>query len=542
MDGQPRDRIMARANRLAGAGQATDELRVAIDDHAAIRRTDIRAVAADTHLPIAAVTGSATFYADLALPQRKTRHLRVCDGTACFVARDGAEPVPVTAEDTSTQLVYCLGFCYAAPAMLDGTVPRTGVDQRPGPPIPYSRAAPRAVTLAGLCAQELPWQEWPEVVTRRCWDAITSEVARSGLRGRGGAEFPAAEKWRAARCHPGSRYVVANGDEGDPGSFCDRLLMERDPHRVLEGLALCGYAVGAHRGIVLVRSEYPAALAAMRLAVEQARTAGHLGQNVRDSGVDFDIDVHEGAGSYTAGEETALLRSLTGLRGSVQARPPYPTDCGIAGRPTVVHNVETLAAIPWIVRHGGDAYAEMGRNTETGTKLVSLSAGFAAPGVYEVEFGVPLRDIVEKLGGGTCDGRPLRAVQVGGPLGGFLGPDDLDIAFTDAELAARAGVSLGHGGMVAIDDRVPAIALLRQLWRFAAEESCGSCAPCRVGATRGRELSVRAASAQEATGPEVSRLLDIMRTGSMCAFGTGVAGAVRSLMRVYADEFSDGTP
>ncbi|WP_081878078.1 NADH-ubiquinone oxidoreductase-F iron-sulfur binding region domain-containing protein [Nocardia brasiliensis] len=537
MDGRPRDRIAGRANRFAGAASAVDRLRAALDDHGVIGREDIRAVAARTHLPIAAVAGSSSFYADFALAQRKSRHVRICRGTACFVACAGVDPRADTDADTSVQSVHCLGFCFAAPALLDNGLPRTGPDQQPGPPIPYACAAPRSVVLAGLCGDESAWQVWPEMLASGLRDRVMGEVAGSGLRGRGGAEFPAAEKWRAAQCRPRPRQVIANGDEGDPGSFCDRLLLECDPHRVLEGLALCGYAVGADQGTVLVRSEYPAALAAMRRAVEQARAAGHLGSNVHGSGLAFDVAVSEGAGSYTAGEETGLLRALTGLRGSVQARPPYPTDCGFAGRPTVVHNVETLAAIPWIVRHGGAAYARLGRSSETGTKLVSLSAGFAEPGVYEVEFGTPLREIVERLGGGARAGRLLRAVQVGGPLGGFLGSGDLDIGLADTDLAAR-GISLGHGGIVAIDDRVSGGALLRQLWQFAAAESCGACAPCRVGTRRGLEMSMRAAP----IGPELPRLLDIMRTGSLCAFGTGVAAAVHSLVRVYSDELGEARP
>ncbi|WP_218003956.1 NADH-ubiquinone oxidoreductase-F iron-sulfur binding region domain-containing protein [Nocardia pneumoniae] len=530
MNGRPRDWMAVRANRFATpADDVTEGLRDAIADHHEITRSDIDAVATDARRPVAAVAGTASFYADLA-----SRHqVRVCDGTGCFVARGGA----IYDAGTAAQHVYCLGFCYAAPAMLVGDTALTGPDRTLAPRIPYACAAREPVILAGLGGREQPWETWSTVLSRRSGSSIAEEVARSGLRGRGGAEYPVAAKWRAARDCPPPRYVVANGDEGDPGSYCDRLLMEYDPCRVLEGLALCGYAVGARHGLVLVRSEYPAAAAALRKAIEQAKAAGHLGDDIHGSGIQFDIAVHDGAGSYVAGEETALLRSLQGLRGSAQARPPYPTEYGYAGRPTVVQNVETLSAIPWIVRHGGAAYARFGREAETGTKLVCLNEQFTTPGVYEVEFGTPLRRIVEELGGGLRDGQRLRAIQIGGPLGGFLGSHDLDVGLASADLAAY-GVSLGHGSVVAIPEQVRAVDLLRHLWTFAARESCGACAPCRVGTRRGLELVGNMDPALAAADETYGRLLDIMKSGSMCAFGSGVAAAVRSLLRVYAEPSS----
>ncbi|WP_183101556.1 NADH-ubiquinone oxidoreductase-F iron-sulfur binding region domain-containing protein, partial [Nocardioides pelophilus] len=308
----------------------------------------------------------------------------------------------------------------------------------------------------------------------------------AGLRGRGGAGFPTADKWAAVQAvdGPGPRFVVANGDEGDPGSFADRLLMERDPGRVLEGLALAGLACGATAGFVYVRSEYPRARTAVMRAVEAARSAGHLGTDIHGSGVDFDVEVVAGHGSYVAGEETSLLRSMAGLRGTVRVRPPYPTRHGYLGRPTAVNNVETLAAVPAILADGGAAYARLGHPLESGTSLVCLTERFARPGAYEVELGTPLRRIVEELGGGLVDDAPLRALQVGGPLGGFLAPSQLDLPLLESALAP-AGVALGHGSLVAIDARVSRADLLAHLWRFGAEESCGACTPCREGTRRG---------------------------------------------------------
>ncbi|WP_232622182.1 NADH-ubiquinone oxidoreductase-F iron-sulfur binding region domain-containing protein [Rhodococcus rhodochrous] len=387
--------------------------------------------------------------------------------------------------------------------------------------------------LAGLTGVAQPWQVWPEVVKTRTREDIRTELLRAGLRGRGGAGYPIAAKWADAAAGDPPRYVVANGDEGDPGSYCDRLLMERDPSRVLEGLALAAYGVGAQHAYVLVRSEYPAAVDALRAAVDEARHAGRLGHGVHGTEVDLDVSILVGAGSYVAGEETALLRSAQGLRGGVQVRPPYPTVRGLAGRPTVVNNVETLAAVPWIAQHGGLTYADLGLPEEKGTKLVSLNQLFRHPGVYEVEFGTSIRSIVETLGGGLRDGHVLRAVQIGGPLGGFLGPDDLDLPLSAPALAA-AGAALGHGGIVAIDDTVGGQELLRHLWTFADAESCGACAPCRVGSRQGLRLC---SSPDHRPPPE--RLLRTMERGSLCAFGRGIAGAVRSLLRVYASEFGE---
>jgi NADH-quinone oxidoreductase subunit F len=393
-------------------------------------------------------------------------------------------------------------------------------------------------------------------------DRVFVEVRKSGLRGRGGAAFPVAAKWMAAAREPAPRCLVVNGDEGDPGSYCDRLLMEHDPHRILEGMALTAAAIGASHGIVLVRSEYPAALKRMRAAVAEARADGHLGQGLHGSSVDFDVEVVEGAGSYVAGEETALLRALEGLRGEVRARPPFPTTRGYLGRPTVVNNVETIAAVPWIVRHGGAAYASIGASDEPGTKLVCLSALFRRPGVYEVELGVSLRHVVEDLGGGLRAPHVLRALQIGGPLGGFLSPDHLDLPLLSTSLAG-VGAALGHGSLVAIPASMPPLAIVRHLWAFGAAESCGACGPCRVGTRRGLELAestehgrqaperARTATTENAIGtssPAVGpshsllgqrSLADVMSASSMCAFGRGVADAIRSLLAVYQHELGE---
>lgn len=517
-----------------------------------LRRTGARPVdvSESLGLPAAAVTGPATFFADLAGP-RAARHVRVCGAAACFAASTGRHVEEVVAalgvpeggadEQVSLQLVRCLGYCYASPAALDGESPCAGPtlagqlqgrEPRQDPPVPVFCDSPVPVVTAGLLSEEHAWEVWPRVLLRQDPAAVLDAVGRAGLRGRGGAGFPAARKWRTVLDQPPPRVVVANGDEGDPGSYVDRLLMESDPHRLLEGLALTCFAVGARHAVVFVRSEYPRARRRLVRAVGEAYDAGHLGQRVHGTDVALHVDVVEGAGSYVSGEETALLNGLEGLRGVVRPRPPYPTEHGLHGLPTVVHNVETLAAVPWIVRHGGDAYARLGTAEETGTLVVSLSEGFARPGAYEVQIGVTLRHVVLGLGHGLREGRALRALQVGGPLGGFLGPGDLDVPLSEAGMRGR-GLALGHGGIVAFDDRVTGAEVLGNLWSFVAAESCGQCSPCRVGSRRGLGL----ARANAAPDPETARgLLRGMEEASLCAFGRRVPAAVRSLARVYGLE------
>ena len=509
------------------------------------------AVARALGLPAAAVQGPASFFSDFSAP-RGSRHVRVCTAAACFAATAGAHVAEVeealgveagsrTADGSvSIQAVRCLGYCFAGPAALDGDQACAGDDlaaqlrgESPAqaPPIPVHNDSPIPVLTPGLLGTAQPWSVWPGVLASGAPQDVLGQVESARLRGRGGAGFSAAAKWRAALEHPAPRVVVANGDEGDPGSYADRLLMEQDPHRVLEGLALACFAVGAATGIVFVRSEYPRAAARLREALLEAHTAGFLGPGAGGKGFSLEIQVVEGAGSYVSGEETALLNGLEGLRGVVRPRPPFPTGSGLYGRPTVVNNVETLSALPWIVQHGGAAYAALGTADEAGTVLVCLSERFRRPGAYEVEIGTPLRRIVEELGGGLRDGATLRSLQIGGPLGGFVGPGDLDVPLSNAALSGR-NAALGHAGIVAFDDRLSGVEVLRNLWDFAAAESCGQCSPCRVGTWRGRALLERP------DDPEIRRergaVLRTMAAGSLCAFGRRVPAAVQSLARVYS--------
>ncbi|MFE3389932.1 NADH-ubiquinone oxidoreductase-F iron-sulfur binding region domain-containing protein [Streptomyces anulatus] len=503
--------------------------------------------AAAAGLPAAAGLGPATFFADLAAP-RGERHVRVCTATACFAARGGKHLAEIErtlgvmagtadqASSTSLQAVHCLGYCYAGPAALDGTLPRAGPDLAdqlggrtepcaPGIPVADTTGAP--VLLAGIVGGHSAWDVWREAVAGLRPEDIRKEAAVSGLRGRGGAGFPVADKWAAAAGKPDT-VIVANGDEGDPGSYADRLLMEEDPGRILTGLALACFACGARRGIVLVRSEYPKAMVRLRQEVQRATEAGDLSPSAEAAGPLPFVEIVEGAGSYVAGEETALISRLEGARGCARPRPPYPTDHGLWDSPTVVNNVETLAAVPWIVMHGGASYARRGVPDETGTKLVCLSERFARPGVCEVELGTPVDEIVVQFGAGLKAGAELVALQIGGPLGGFLPGTALDVPLTTAALAEH-GAALGHAGLVAFDAEVEPNELLRHIWEFAADESCGACSPCRIGTRQGLEL----AQGQAGPGESYEQLARLMGEASLCAFGRRVPAAVRSLARAY---------
>jgi formate dehydrogenase iron-sulfur subunit len=369
---------------------------------------------------------------------------------------------------------------------------------------------------------------------------VVTDLERSGLRGRGGAGFPTGRKWRSVLAAPGGpKVVVCNADEGDPGSYLDRFILERDPHAVLEGMAIAGAALGADRGVVYVRKEYPAAAAAIRLAIDEATGDGIMGERLLGRRRPFMVEVVDGQGSYVCGEETALLNALEGRRPEVRARPPYPATHGLHGHPTLVNNVETLATVAWILRHGGDAYASMGHGTSRGTKLVSLNSLFRRPGLYEVEFGAPVRDLVEEAGDGV-DGGALSGVLIGGPLAGILPPHLLDTPFAFEELQS-VGAAVGHGGVVAFDEHTSVLDLLHHVFRFGAYESCGKCTPCRVGAADVEALTGAALTGGQADADARTRFVDIvdaLAATSLCGHGTGLAEFAASVLAHYREELA----
>ena len=370
-------------------------------------------------------------------------------------------------------------------------------------------------------------------------DEVVGDVLASGLRGRGGAGFPAGIKWRTVlEAEADQKYVCCNADEGDSGTFADRMLMEGDPFTLLEGMAIAGIAIGATRGLIYVRSEYPAAIATLRTAVDIARVDGWLGEDVLGSGRAFDVRVVEGAGSYVCGEETAMLESLEGKRGMVRAKPPIPALQGLFGKPTLVHNVLTLSAVPQILADGPAAYQALGVDRSRGTQVFQLAGNIAHGGVVELGFGVSLRELVEDFGGGTRSGRPIRAVQVGGPLGAYFPESELDVPM-DYEALAAAGGMLGHGGVVVFDDTVDMAAQARFAMEFCAVESCGKCTPCRIGSTRGVEVidRITAGVDRERNLELLEELCEAMTDGSLCAMGGLTPLPVRSALHHFGEDF-----
>lgn len=371
-------------------------------------------------------------------------------------------------------------------------------------------------------------------------EAIIDAVDRSGLRGRGGAGFPVGQKLRTAqRQHRFPKYVVANADEGDAGAYIDRFLLEDDPHALIEGTLLAAYAIGASHGWIYLRHEYPAARAVLERALSEARSAGLLGPRILGSALSFDLEVFVGHGSYVCGEETALLHSIEGRRPEVMARPPQPTERGLFGQPTLTNNVETLVNFPWIVAHGSDAYCTLGFSRSRGTKVVSLNSLFAKPGLYEVEFGVPLRHIVENLGGGLRAGS-LKGVIIGGPLSGIIPPDLLDTPLGFEELAA-IGASVGHGGIVAFDEHTSIASLVQHVFTFGAYESCGKCTPCRLGSQRIAEIFAHIIAGNhepKSSATEWREIVSALKWTSLCGHGTGLGIFAESVLRYYGEELA----
>ncbi len=370
-------------------------------------------------------------------------------------------------------------------------------------------------------------------------EQIVAEVKRSGLRGRGGAGFPTGIKWEsAARAQAARKYIVCNADEGDSGTFADRILMEGDPFTVIEGMLIAAIAVGATRGFIYIRSEYPHAIRAMASAIEIARREGILGPHAAGSNYAFDIEIRVGAGAYICGEETSLLESLEGKRGMVRAKPPLPVVSGLFGQPTVINNLVTFSSVPFILAQGGQAYADMGVGRSRGTMPVQLAGNVRHGGVFECAFGVTLGELVNEIGGGTASGRPVRAVQAGGPLGAYLPPALFDTPYDYEAFAAHEGL-IGHGGLVVFDDTVNLARMARFAMEFCAHESCGKCTPCRIGSRRGVEVLDRilAGRDREQNIALLGELCETLRYGSLCALGGLVPYPVLSALKHFPEDF-----
>jgi formate dehydrogenase iron-sulfur subunit len=368
---------------------------------------------------------------------------------------------------------------------------------------------------------------------------IVESVTASGLRGRGGAAFPAGIKWKTVLATPGSqKYVVCNADEGDSGTFSDRMIMEGDPLVLIEGMTIAGLATGADRGYIYLRWEYPDAKHTLEAAIRAARETNYLGENIRGSGRRFELEVRMGAGAYICGEETSLLESLEGKRGQVRFKPPLPAVAGLFGKPTVINNVITFASVPIILDRGADFYKNFGMGRSRGTLPMQLAGNIKNGGLVEVAFGMTLRELLYDFGGGSFSGRPIRAVQVGGPLGAYLPESQFDTPL-DYEAFANIKGMLGHGGIVVFDDTVDMAAQARYAMEFCAVESCGKCTPCRIGSVRGVEVIDRLMAGENAAAQEalLRDLCETMLYGSLCAMGGLTPYPVLSALNHFPEDF-----
>jgi len=587
--------LIALQNKFLGHGQTVyDALSRLHDAQGYITDNDILALAQEHNLPPQHVRSTAKFYEELSHDKPATKTIKVCNGEACRASPNGGcagiekalceglngSMDEVNAEGVRLEHVACLGYCGLGPNVMLGDQPVSLAGENATQQVidwakhdkPHNLTEPTNAVYPpkddqasilmrrfALHATDLTqardagvYEALKKAVTTLSPQQVIDQVKASQLRGRGGAGFPTGVKFQTvadneAEDGSGRKFVVVNFDEGDAGSYIDKELVERDPHGQLEGILLAAYACGAREAIIYTRFEYPRAQRILQQAIDDARAAGLIGAPLFDSDFQCDIRQVRGQGAYICGEETSLLRSLEGVPALVSIRPPFPAQKGLWDCPTAVNNVETLHNLPWIIEHGGDAYAALGHERSRGTKAVSLNARVQRPGMYEVEFGITLRDIIFDLAGGMADGHTFKAVQVGGPLGGIL-PEHLLDTPLDFEAMAKINGIVGHAGIVVYSDADDLVEICRGLMAFCAIESCGKCFPCRIGAVRGTELFDQMMSRPESLANGVQsgvtdarlsllgELCETMKFGSLCALGGMIPLPIECLLTYFPQE------
>ncbi len=506
-------------------------------------------------LPASHVYGVATFYAMLSTPAPPERTIRICDGPYCTLRGGGQLRAALQARFRSWTITRtsCLGLCDRAPAALvrdeqAGPVPPDRLDDLTvggcggAPDYRQPRAGEVRVLLPGGDESETSELEMPGLARalRMQPDEVLAELEASGLRGRGGAGFPAGRKWRLVAAEPKQpKFVVCNADESEPLCFKDRVLLELRPHRVLEGMAIVGYAIGAREGFLYIRGEYAPQVQRVEEALRAIQEAGGFAPGPGRDGFRFAVHIHRGAGAYICGEETALLESLQGGRGEPRPRPPFPTTRGLNGQPTAVSNVETLAYVPHILARGAAWYRSIGNPKTPGTKLYTLVGDVNRGGLFEAPYGLSLRQMIDEFGGGMRPGSTFGCGLAGGAAGTLVGPQQLDVPIDYDSI--RQGVALGSGGFLVCDQSVSPVKLLRELLRFFESESCGKCTPCRIGTRDAREILDRMAAARPRPGDRarLERLADLLQRASLCGLGMSVANPIRSALACFAQCFPD---
>jgi NADH-quinone oxidoreductase subunit F len=495
------------------------------------------------------VYGAASFY-DFLRPENKGKKVYICNGSSCMTAGTQAtlkEKLLLHYDESEIGEMCCLGRCHENSSFhingknYSGKAVDEIISIKKNDTVVGDSYHVASYGTAVLTSEFPGVKEYYSILSdalKKSADELLAELKTSGLRGRGGAGFPIAIKLEGCRTAAGKqKFIVCNADEGDPGAYSDRYLLEQQPHSVLLGMMIAGYIAGADTGVVYIRGEYPEAIGITQAAIDELYQQNLLGENILGSGFNYNFKVIGAQGAYICGEETALLSSIEGQRPEVRVRPPYPIQQGLFNRPTVVNNVETLACIPWIIKNGGVKFASIGAGKSTGTKLISLDGYFHKPGIYEVDMGTPLAVVINELGGGFRS--PVKAMHIGGPLGGLVPVSRISDLTVDFESFSKNGFLLGHASVVCIPENYPIVKYLEHLFRFTAHESCGKCFPCRIGSTRGYEMLKRA----QDTDYKIDRtlfddLVETLEVGSLCALGGGLPLPVKNSLQYFEKELS----
>lgn len=494
------------------------------------------------------VFGTVSFY-DFLKPENKGKKVYVCNGSACMTAgtqKNVLKKLSAHYKEKEIGEMCCLGRCHENSAFHLNGFNYSGKDISDIAKIKKGSKTKEkynvgSIGAAILTAEYGGIEEYYKIfidAIKRPATELINELKDSGLRGRGGAGFSMAFKLDSCRnTKDDVKFIVCNADEGDPGAYSDRYIMEQRPHSLLMGMMIAGYITGASYGVVYIRGEYPESVTVISNAINELHQKELIGKNILDTGFDFEFKVIKAQGAYICGEETALLSSIEGQRPEVRVRPPYPTQKGLFNKPTVVNNVETLANLPYIMKNGGKKFAAIGTQKSSGTKLISLDGNFKKPGIYEVDMGTPLSIVVKKLGGGFV--KPIKAIHIGGPLGGLVPISKIDALTVDFDSFAKEGFLLGHASVVCIPKDFPLIKYIEHLFKFTAHESCGKCFPCRLGSTRGAELVEKAQKEGYKIDKQLMNdLLETLETGSLCALGGGLPLPIKNALHYFEKELS----
>ena len=507
-------------------------------------------LAGEYNLGVSTIHSTKSFY-DFLSEDFKSKKAYVCTGSACMCrgTQDNVnQKLKSKLGEDSVGEMICLGRCYENSAFYYNGENYSGDDINQLDDILSGNHKSTPYTMKSfsdtsfLVEDEVfsTYKDFKDLL-ETCFQTdkndLIDTLKDSGLRGRGGAGFPTGMKWEFCKAQEAkAKYVVCNADEGDPGAYSDRYLLEEQALKVLFGMVICGYIIGSKQGFMYIRGEYPESIDITNEALSKLRELNLLGENILGTGFDFDMNVVEGQGAYICGEETALIASIEGRRAEVDVRPPFPVVEGLYKKPTVVNNVESLAAVALIFKHGSDSYKTIGNGRSLGTKLISLDGHFNNPGLYEVDLGTSLGTIIDDIGGGFNE--DIKAIQIGGPLGGIVPVDILRSLTLDFEVFAEAGFLLGHASFVCIPRSFSAVEYAKHLFAFTAHESCGKCFPCRLGSTRGKEMLGSAIDGKQKFSEElIYDLLETMEVGSLCALGGGLPLAIKNLLEHCSDEF-----